>query len=412
MPRTDSSRRGFLETSGLAAAGALFSCGRGPGHPNVLWITCEDLSPVLGCYGDTYAHTPNIDRLASEGVRYTNAFATAPVCSPARSCLITGVHAASLGTQSLRCQMPLPRGIGCCTSLLREAGYYCTNNEKEDYNFITPPAAWDESSNSAHWRKRPPEKPFFSIFNLMTTHQSRVRYGREEFEKINAGLAPEERHDPAKAPLPPYYPDTSAVRLNIATLYTQVTLMDKEVGDYLGQLEADGLADDTIVFFYSDHGTGLPRGKRWLHDTGIRVPLIIRFPKRFQPLAPVAPGFTVEDLVSFVDFPPTMLSLAGVPVPDYMQGRAFLGQQTGERKPLHLRHPRPRGRGRRIQPHGTRRPLPVHPQLSATSAPHATQRFFRNHSDPPRTPPPARQGQAHRRCALAHGAFQARRGAV
>ncbi len=331
MPLAKSSRRGFLGASGLAAAGALFSCGRGGDRPNVLWITCEDLSPVLGCYGDRYAHTPNIDRLAAEGVRYTNAFATAPVCSPARSCLITGVHAASLGTQSLRCQMPLPRGIGCYTTLLRRAGYYCTNNEKEDYNFLTPPEAWDESSGSAHWRKRPPNKPFFSIFNLMTTHQSRVRYGRAEFDKINASLTPQERHDPAQAPLPPYYPDTPEVRLNVATLYTQVTRMDKQVGEYLAQLEADGLADDTIVFFYSDHGTGLPRGKRWLHDTGIRVPLIIRFPEKFRRLAPVAPGGTVDDLVSFADFPPTMLSLAGVPIPNYMQGRAFLGPQARER---------------------------------------------------------------------------------
>ena len=226
--------------------------------------------------------------------------------------------------------MPLPNNVRCYTEYLRDAGYYCTNNVKEDYNFPTPPEAWDESSDSAHWRNNPGGKPFFSIFNLMTTHQSQVRYSREEWEKVNATLAPEERYDPARAPLPPYYPDTPTVRLNMATLYTQVTRMDKQVGEFLQQLDDDGLVQDTIVFFYSDHGTGLPRGKRWLHHSGIQVPLVIRFPEKYRHLAPAAPGGTVDKLVSFVDFPPTMLSLTGLPIPGYMQGRAFLGPAKGE----------------------------------------------------------------------------------
>ncbi len=327
------SRRGFIASAGAGiAAAALSGCARSTTRPNILGVTWEDLSPVLGCYGDEAAHTPHVDRLAEEGVRFTNAFATAPLCTPARSCLITGVHAISLGTHNLRGEMPLPRDVGCYTEFLREAGYFCTNNVKEDYNFATPEAAWDISSDTAHWRDRPGGQPFFSIFNLMTTHQSQVRYTAEELDKVNATLSPEERHDPARIPLPSYYPDTPVVRLNMATLYTQVTRADKQTGEFLAQLEEDGLAEDTIVFFYSDHGTGLPRGKRWLHDSGIRVPLVIRFPEKYRHLAPSGPGSTCDDLVSFVDFPPTMLSLIGLPVPGYMRGRSFLGENPPQQR--------------------------------------------------------------------------------
>jgi len=299
-------------------------------RPNILWITCEDISPHLGCYGDRYARTPNLDKLAAQGVRYTRAFATASVCTPVRSCLITGVFASSLGTQHLRGPQPLPAGVCCFTEYLRRAGYYCSNNVKEDYNFATPPGAWDESSRTAHWRKRKPGRPFFSVFNFTTTHQSQVRYSQERFQQINAQLPPGQRHDPARVPLPPYYPDTPVVRRIQAQLHTQITLMDKQAGDLLRQLDEDGLAEDTIVFFYSDHGTGLPRHKRWLHDSGTRVPLIVRFPKKYRHLAPGQPGSTCDRLVSFVDFAPTVLGLLGLKIPDYMQGRAFLGKQAAE----------------------------------------------------------------------------------
>jgi N-sulfoglucosamine sulfohydrolase len=299
-----------------------------PARPNVLWITCEDISPNLGCYGDPAAITPNLDRLAAQGVRYNNAFSVASVCSPARSCLITGVYPTSLGTQHLRSSLPLPDPIRCFTEYLRKAGYYCSNNVKQDYNFVAPPGSWDESSAKAHWRKRKPGQPFFSVFNFTTTHQSQIRLDEEAFAKRTARLAPQERHDPADVPLPPYYPDTPVVRRDVANLYDLITAMDKQVGDLLAQLDEDGLAGETIVFFYSDHGTGLPRHKRWLYDSGICVPLIIRFPQAFRHLAPGAPGTATDRLVSFVDFAPTVLRLAGVPVPDYMEGRAFLGEQA------------------------------------------------------------------------------------
>jgi uncharacterized sulfatase len=298
-------------------------------RPNILWLTCEDLTPLIGCYGDRFATTPNIDRLAREGLRYTNAFAMASVCSPARSCLITGVYPVTLGTQSLRSDVPIPANVRCFPEYLREAGYYCTNNVKEDYQFKTPPTVWDESSNTAHWRKGPKGKPFFSVFNCMSTHQSRVRMRGEELAAQTKTLPKNQFHDVATVPVPPYYPDTPEVRRDMANLYDLVTVMDLWTGNLLKQLEEDGLADDTIVFFYSDHGTGMPRHKRWLYDSGLQVPLIVKFPKKYAHLAPAAAGGALDRFVSFVDFAPTVLSLAGLAIPESMQGTPFLGAHTG-----------------------------------------------------------------------------------
>ncbi len=323
-----------MQRSPLVAALIAIACGTAAAEdrPNILWITAEDFSPALGCYGDSYAHTPNIDGLAAESVRYTHAFATAPVCSPARSCLITGRYAPSLGTQDMRSAFPIPERMEGFPSRLRKLGYYTTNNKKTDYNTSREPAiveaSWDESSGDAHWRKRDGDAPFFSVFNLVTSHQSRAMvWPRRRFlDKVQSRLKPAEIHDPAKAPVPPYYPDTMVVRRTVARFYDCVTAMDKEVGAILDQLEADGLADETIVFFYGDHGTGLPRHKRALLDTGMRVPLLVRFPEKYEHLAPAEPGETVDRLVSFVDFGPTVLSLAGADIPDDTQGKPFLGE--------------------------------------------------------------------------------------
>ncbi|MDY0169656.1 MAG: sulfatase-like hydrolase/transferase [Thermoguttaceae bacterium] len=302
-----------------------------PQRPNILWITAEDMGANLGCYGDSYATTPNLDRLASESVRYTNAFATAPVCSPARSCLITGVYATSLGTHGLRSAFPIPEQMRGFPAYLRAVGYYCTNNVKTDYNTANEPAiireSWDESSAKAHWRNRRPGQPFFAVFNDMVTHQSRTSvWPYEQFQKeLQSQLTPHERHDPAQAPVPPYWPDTPVTRRTIARYYDCITLMDRNAGRLLAELEEAGVADDTIVFFYADHGAGHPRHKRLVLDSGLHVPLIVRFPEKYRHLAPAAPGEAVDRLVSFVDFPATVLSLLGLPVPEYMQGRAFLG---------------------------------------------------------------------------------------
>ena len=333
------SRRDFLRAVGFSTSALALSGCAGPSRqvagpppgdpPNILWVTCEDTSPYLGCYGDPDAITPNIDKLAAESVLYTKAFATAPVCAPSRSCLVTGVHAISLGTQHLRSQVELPNEIKCFPQFLRLAGYYCTNNSKKDYNFIDEDV-WDESSRQAHWRNRKAGRPFFSVFNLTSTHQGQINGSDEEFfDKYTSNLEPHERHDPGKLTLPPYYPDTPVVRKIWARYYNLITFMDKQVGELLGQLEADGLADSTIVFFFSDHGMGLPRFKRTLYDSGIRVPLIVRFARKYQSLAPAEAGRTSDGMVSFVDFAPTVLTLAGLPVPAYMQGKAFAGSGGG-----------------------------------------------------------------------------------
>ncbi len=302
-------------------------------RPNILWITAEDMSATLGCYGDKYALTPNIDAFAKQSVRYTRAFATAPVCSPSRSCLITGCYAPSLGTHQMRSAFPIPERMTGFPTLLRREGYYTSNNVKTDYNNANWQkiirASWNESSPTAHFNKRPEKRQkFFSIFNLMTSHQSRsMVWPYERFKKdVQSKLSPGEIHDPKKAPLPPYYPDTPVVRKTVARFYDCVTAMDKEVGQILKQLEEDGRANDTIVFFYADHGSGMPRHKRALLDSGMHVPLMIRFPKKYQHLAPADAGNTIGDLVSFVDFAPTVLSLLDLEIPDDMQGRPFLGK--------------------------------------------------------------------------------------
>ncbi len=303
--------------------------------PNILWITAEDMSPTLGCYGDDYAITPHIDQLASEAVSYDNAFATSPVCSPSRSCIINGLPASSQGTQQMRSAFPIPGYMKGFPSILRAAGYYTTNNVKTDYNSANwetiIAASWDESSATAHWRGRADDQPFFSVFNLMTSHQSRsmVWPHRQFVSEVQSKLAADEIHHPEKAPVPPYYPDTLIVRKTLARFYDCVTVMDKEVGAILRQLEDDGLAEDTIVFFYSDHGSGMPRHKRALLDSGMKVPLIVRFPEKYQSLAPSGPGTRTDRLVSFDDFGPTVLSLAEVGIPAYMEGKPFLGKVAG-----------------------------------------------------------------------------------
>lgn len=295
--------------------------------PNILWITCEDISPNLGAYGDSFAHTPNLDRLAQEGVLYTNAMASAPVCAVARSSIITGLYASSQGTQYMRCNGQLPETVELYPSYLRAAGYYCSNNSKTDYNLaIDHKACWDESNRDAHWRNRPDtQQAFFSIFNFGTSHESRVN-DANRYKQAISELDPELLKAPGEIPLPPYYPDTDTVRELWSRYYNIITAMDQQVGELLAELEADGLMDNTIIFFYSDHGAGIPRHKRWLYDSGLRVPMIVKAPKKYQHLLPEAAGSQTDELVSFIDLPPTLLNLARIPVPDYMQGRAFLGK--------------------------------------------------------------------------------------
>jgi len=339
----DMNRRRFMQVvAGSAAAMALpriplnAAETTGRQRPNILWISTEDISPDLGCYGDSYAVTPNIDKLAARGVRYTNVYSHAGVCAPTRSGIITGMYPTTLGTHHMRCKGVPPAYVKCFSEYLRAEGYYCTNNSKTDYQFDPPASAWDESSRKAHWRNRGKDQPFFAIFNFTTSHESQIRNRSKAMLKRLAELKPDERHDPDKAVLPPYYPDTPAVRQDWAQYYDIITLTDKLVADVLKQLEDDGLADNTIVWFWGDHGRGLPRAKRWIYDSGLKVPLIIHVPAKWRKLAmpdnpdAVNPGTVNDDLVAFIDFAPTMLSLTGIKIPDHIQGQAFLGSQKAE----------------------------------------------------------------------------------
>jgi len=300
-------------------------------RPNILWISLEDTSPRFGCYDDRLARTPNIDRLASEGMRYPLTFSTAGVCAPSRSAILTGMYQTSIGTHHMRTthtneytpELPtpydavVPHYVKAFTEYLRAAGYYCTNNEKTDYQFTPPLTAWDECGKDAHWRHREDGQPFFSVFNPTLTHES--------------GMWPEnERHaletDPDQVELPPYLPDTAKSREALARHYDNIADSDVIVGQILKQLEDDGLAENTIVFLWSDHGEGLPRAKRWPYDAGIRVPLIVRWPGK------LAPGSASDQLVSLVDLAPTVLTLAGVEVPYHMQGQPFLGKKVEPRE--------------------------------------------------------------------------------
>ena len=301
--------------------------------PNILWITVEDISPNLGCYGDPLAHTPNLDALASKGFRYNNAIANAPVCAPARNAIITGMYPSSLGTLHMRSfsndmksSGRIPAEIKLYPEVLRSAGYYCTNNDKEDYNFNLKREIWDESSKTAHWKNRPNKStPFFSIFNLTMTHESCIN-SKEKHERVTQDLPDHLRINPEKIVVPPYYPDTPEVRRLLTRHYDNIATMDAVVEKLLQELEEAGESKNTIVFFYSDHGTGLPRHKRWLFDTGVKVPFIVYIPEQYKELYPAEPGSILNELISFIDLAPTAIELAGAQIPKNMQGRAFLGK--------------------------------------------------------------------------------------
>ncbi|MBT3198569.1 MAG: sulfatase-like hydrolase/transferase [Phycisphaerales bacterium] len=319
------SRRAFLQSVGLGAAalaipGAISARAKSSDRPNILWLVSEDNGPFFGCYGYKNAVTPHLDKLASEGVLYENAFANAPVCAPARSTIITGMYPPSMGTQHMRSKNPIPASIKFFPQYLRQAGYYTTNRSKQDYNIAKlPQGTWDVSSSKGHWKDRKPGQPFFSIFNIGTSHESCLHRGRKASTQ-----------DPAKVELPPYHPDTPEIRNDWAYYYECITKMDSQMGDILAELKKDGLDEDTIVIYYADHGGVLPRSKRFLFDSGTHVPMIVRFPKKYAHLAPGKPGQRTDRLVSFVDLAPSMLSLAGIKIPDYIQGEAFLGPQAAK----------------------------------------------------------------------------------
>ena len=306
-------------------------------RPNILWVTSEDNSHHwIGCYGNSDAQTPNIDKLAATGIRYRYAYANTAVCAVARNTLILGRYACGMGTHNMRSRYPIPDHFRTYPSYLREAGYYCVNRSKTDYNFATDDKShWDECSPRAHWKNRAQGQPFFAVFNTTISHESSLFRQKKTKAYRAQGLIPQTpSRDPAAVKLPPHYPDTPEIRQDWVTYMDIVTAMDKQIGDWLKEIDDAGLADNTIVFYYSDHGGILPRAKRYINDTGTHVPLIVSFPKKWAHLAPAKSGTVSDRPVAFIDFPATALSLAGLDVPDQFQGRAFAGKVAVENEPF------------------------------------------------------------------------------
>ena len=334
--------RPFFVLLGIAC---LMSCGREqsdrPDSKNVLWLVCEDQSAqFFPMYGDRTVRLPNIESLAEHGIVYTDMNATVPVCAPARSAIITGMYPTSIGTHNMRAfnaynpdnetsiGIPsyspiLPAGVTCFTEHLRRAGYFCTNNAKEDYNIASPSYAWDMSGPEAHWRQRETDQPFFSVFNFGVTHESQVWARSSDTLLV----------DPVSIPVPPFFPDDSIVRHDLAVNYSNLIRLDKQVGEIIDQLKEDGLYENTIIFFYSDHGGPFPRYKRSVYETGLLVPMIVHDPfeeTQPRPRKRILPGdwpySTDGTPLSFIDLAPTVLSIAGIEPPAHMQGVPFLGE--------------------------------------------------------------------------------------
>lgn len=320
----------------VAAIATLVSLGSSPPclqgkPPNILWLSIEDTGQQVEPY-DPYARTPNLARLAREGVTFLEAYSHSPVCAPTRSGIITGMYPTAIGTHHMRSRMVPPPYIRAFPEYLRKLGYYTTNNSKTDYNFPVPATAWDDSSRTAHWRNRPdPGQPFFAVFNFGSSHEGSVRR-QYAARSQDAGAA---IHDSSHLPLPPYYPDTPKVREAWAAYYDVVTITDRTIGETLDELEEAGLADETLVVFWGDHGAGLARAKRWIYDSGLKVPLIMRWPGKIEP------GTLRADFVQFLDLAPTMISVAGGEPPEHLHGRVILGDRQGP-EPEYLYHGRDR----------------------------------------------------------------------
>ncbi|MDC0584183.1 sulfatase [Bacteroidales bacterium] len=314
--------------------------------PNFLFITCEDISPYLSFYGDTLANTPNLDQLAKESLIFDNAFTTVGVCAPSRSSLITGMYPVSIGTHNMRtgrdvmswgqrdydgsekkltdregkpfCEYSavLPADMRCYTTFLRREGYFVSNNHKTDHQFASPISAWDENNTEAHFNNRMPGQPFLSIFNMEITHESRLWLKAKDSLRVNAN----------EVKIPSYIPDFKQARIDFARNYSNIEEMDIKIGKLLEDLKNTGEYENTYIFFFSDHGGPLPRGKRMIYDSGLKVPFMVSYPDKTKT------GRT-DRLISFVDIAPTILSLANIEIPDYMQGKAFLGSQKAPERP-------------------------------------------------------------------------------
>jgi arylsulfatase A-like enzyme len=308
---------------------------------NIIWISCEDIGPILSAYGNETINTPNIDRIAAEGVKYTNAYSTVGVCAPSRFSIITGMYPARLGAHNMRTgnhnnfkspedvshkldkgildkfgknvpeyEVVTPTYVKLLPEYLRAENYYCVNDNKCDYQFNAPFTTWDDVFGGGSYKNAPKGSPFFYVKNFYTTHESRIWLRKDKPMTVN----------PSKVPIPDYYPDIPVVRRDIARKYSNIEALDKEVGQLLNQLETDGVLDNSIIFFWSDHGGNLLRQKRAVGNSGLHVPLLIRYPNGFRA------GEVDDRLVSLMDLGPTVMSLLGIAPPEHLDGKAFAGE--------------------------------------------------------------------------------------
>ena len=334
----------FLSSFSIPLLAFCFANAQGE-QPNIIWLVSEDQSPeFFPMYGDNTVHLPHLEALAEDSVIYDNMHATTPVCAPARSAIITGMYPTTLGTHNMRAynegrdtnqpELGIPSyspkfstDIKPFTTYLRDAGYYCTNSNKQDYNFKISKDAWDqtcrycsgEQKANIHWRNRGEGQPFFAVFNFQITHESQIWQQQNNKRYVTV--------DEVKN-IPPYFPDDPVVREDMATNYSNLVRMDKEIGVIISELKEQGLYDNTYIFFYSDHGGPFPRHKRAIYDSGTKVSLMIKLPKNAKA------GNRNDDLWSFVDFAPTVLQLAQIPLPNYLQGMSILDKKTKPRKYL------------------------------------------------------------------------------
>lgn len=302
--------------------------------PNILWIVSEDNSPLLGTYGDTFATTPHIDQLAQQSLVYDNAFANTPVCAPTRFSILTGLHASVMGTGNMRSRNRVPAFVEPYTHYLQAAGYYVTNDSKTDYNYATVDTEAGKALTYSEWQvldsrlwnegsytDRAPEQPFFHVYNIFESHESRLHSPIKN-----------RQHDPTQVTLPPYHPDTPEIRADWAQYYDRITQMDALVGKKLAELKAAGELGNTIVFYYSDHGGALARSKRFVYDTGTKIPFMVYVPTQFKHLVQHPMGERTAQIIDLVDLAPTLLYLAGVESPDYMHGENIFSANTKGQK--------------------------------------------------------------------------------
>lgn len=308
----------------LMAIGACFAAipSLAATRPNIVWIVTEDISPNLGCYGDPDAITPNLDKLASQGVRFNKAFTHAPVCAPTRSGLITGQYPTTIGSHHMRSKLVNPPGL--FVDELKKAGYATFWPGKTDFNFDLP-KGWCDTRD---WTKNPDilpkDKPFFAYINFTVTHESQVRATPQQYSKNTARLTAAQKRDPAKVKLPPYYPDEPEVRRNVANYHNNITAMDYLVGDVLKLLDDRKLTDNTVVIFFGDHGWGMSRGKRWCYDSGTRAPLLVRWP------GVIKPGTVSDELIAFLDITASTVAISGSEIPRRFQGQDFLSEKRAK----------------------------------------------------------------------------------